>query len=88
MINKPAVFSLKQNTAFYLMICRYTQMYMSILQTVLQVIFRGGGGVVGAQKSICHMATFQLSWWRKTSDALLCITSDTNGHLSRTIDVV
>jgi hypothetical protein len=33
------------------------------------------------------MATFQLYWLRKTSGALLCIISGTNGHLSRTTNV-
>jgi hypothetical protein len=33
------------------------------------------------------MATFQLFWWRKTSGALPCIISGTNGHLTRTTDV-
>jgi hypothetical protein len=40
--------------------------------------------------SIGHSVTFQLYWWRKTSDALPCIISCTNGHLStwsRTTDV-
>jgi hypothetical protein len=36
---------------------------------------------------IGHMATFQLYWWRKTSGALPCINSGTNGHMSRTTDV-
>jgi hypothetical protein len=30
---------------------------------------------------------FQPYWWRKTSCALPCIISGTNGHLSRTTDV-
>jgi hypothetical protein len=33
------------------------------------------------------LATLQLYWWIKTSVALSCITSGTNGHLSRTNDV-
>jgi hypothetical protein len=32
--------------------------------------------------------TFQLYWWRKTSGALPCIISNTNGHPSRTTDVL
>jgi hypothetical protein len=36
--------------------------------------------------SIGHIATFQLYWWRKTSGALPCIISGTDGHLSRTTD--
>jgi hypothetical protein len=34
--------------------------------------------------SIGHIATFQLYWWWKTSGALPCITSGTNGHLMST----
>jgi hypothetical protein len=37
--------------------------------------------------SICHMATFQLYWWRKTSGTLPCIILGTNGQLSRTTNV-
>jgi hypothetical protein len=44
-------------------------------------------GLTSHQHSIGHMATLQLYWWRKTSDALPCIISGTNGHLSRTTDV-
>jgi hypothetical protein len=40
------------------------------------------------QHKISHMTTFQLYWWRKTSGALPCIISGTNGHLSRTTDVL
>jgi hypothetical protein len=32
--------------------------------------------------SICHMATFQLYWWRKTQGALACTILGMNRHLS------
>jgi hypothetical protein len=44
-------------------------------------------GFTSYRHSIGHIATFQLDWWRKTSGALPCIISGTNGHLSRTTDV-
>jgi hypothetical protein len=44
-------------------------------------------GFTSHRHSIGHIATFQLYWWRRTSGALLCIISGTNGHLSRTTDV-
>jgi hypothetical protein len=44
-------------------------------------------GFTSHRHSICHIATFLLYWWRKTSGALPYIISGTNGYLSRTTDV-
>jgi hypothetical protein len=40
-------------------------------------------GLKSHRHSIGHIATFQLYWWRNTSDALSCFISGTNGHLSK-----
>jgi hypothetical protein len=45
------------------------------------------GFYVTLTQFIGHTAMFQLYWWRKTSDALPCIISGTNGRSSRTTDV-
>jgi hypothetical protein len=44
-------------------------------------------GFTSHRHSICHMVTFQLHWWRKTSEAIPCIILGTNGYLSRTTNI-